>query len=820
MQPAITKEEIEIALTKFFHALIQHTFQKKYGLDWFENELLPRMISCAQSNQTETDKKYGAFITNKGTNAKLTDMDVTVSANVLLFDEKYQMELTLDNSQKQLLHELRTDKNKLMSHSGLLTDSTRFALFSRVVSDLQMAADSFELASIDDQLAIEIETLQRNLYQGSNDSSLGTDLGKPVEENNNPFYQQYLEGERMLDLGNMKDAFGILLELAELGYDLSIIRLAEFYIKGIGTPVDLAHAEKWLMTAVDFGNEKAASLLEKLQEMNRLQKEAQHGNSTAMVKLGVFYESGDLVDKDIHKALEYYKKAAESGSFLAKKRIEALAVNGEYAALLSLYPTIKETVSKDEKQKLILQALAQSTGTQQWKEIIALFADEKDLMYEVGKALYYDNTSPGNIEKCRLIAEIGTDAEYPELINLLGLLYRHGKGVEKDIDKAGELFGRAMDLGFLKGFYNLIHIAYTMKQGSNIIGLRKTYDFCQYIKDKRIEMSVDLLKQLHDKGLILGYGKLCPHLWNKDSREEAEVLMKAARLGIEPAYLAVANCYFYGHGDTEIDKEEALYWYRKSNDRDAYWQIAEIYNEAGPYQDKKQALYWYERNGSASSYLRMGHIYDEEGQYHDSKKAFECFKKAADMNEQLQGSLGLCYFYGKGTERNLELAAKCFKTVAGNSLFLTGLGTVNYLAEDHPCYFHFREYQNIAYELGLMYQNGIEMEPIELFAFQCFQAAAYKTDNSAALYECAKYVMRRNIKYKAGRNLVANSVFYLDENGFPSRGRGHITGEQMLLTSAESGYMPAIKCALQLYDEGELGLAEEIATKLREMEIE
>jgi TPR repeat protein len=396
-------------------------------------------------------------------------------------------------------------------------------------------------------------------------------------------------------------------------------------------------------------------------------------------------------------------------------------------------------------------------------------------------------------------------------------MYRDGKGAEQDINKAGELFHEAMKLGSADAFGCLLPLAYQLTEGYDIRGLRTVYNFYEDQKKKRIQMPLPLLEKFYRHSMITASG-LWPRLRDDNSAEEAGMFLEAARLGIESAYFAAANCFYYGHGGMEIDKGQALKWYKLSQTYDASSYIADIYNTEGPWQDKDQALYWYEKNGSGHSYLRMAGIYEEEGKHHDLRKAFEYYSKAAEKEKTYQGHLGLCYYYGKGTDQNMELAAKCFRKTESNIMFRTSFGLIDYVEEDHPYYQFFKEYKLIAYELGLMYQNGIEVDRLDHFAFRAFQAAAYKTDNAAALFECAKYVMRDNIKYAEGKNKVAYSRFTLDENGFPSCGKGHFTGEEMLLTSAESGYLPAINHILQLYEEGKLKLTKEKAAELKERE--
>ena len=51
---------------------------------------------------------------------------------------------------------------------------------------------------------------------------------------------------------------------------------------------------------------------------------AEHGNIVAMNKLGLIYETGELVEQDYDKARYWYSLAAQQGSTFAAAKIEEL----------------------------------------------------------------------------------------------------------------------------------------------------------------------------------------------------------------------------------------------------------------------------------------------------------------------------------------------------------------------------------------------------------------------------------------------------------------------------------------------------------------
>ncbi len=80
------------------------------------------------------------------------------------------------------------------------------------------------------------------------------------------------------------------LKLAEQGYPLAECQVGYFYYEGLGVGQDLEKAFYWTERAAVHGDRDAQNNLAEL-----------------------FYETGTVVERNIPKVMEWYKKAAEAG---------------------------------------------------------------------------------------------------------------------------------------------------------------------------------------------------------------------------------------------------------------------------------------------------------------------------------------------------------------------------------------------------------------------------------------------------------------------------------------------------------------------------
>lgn len=765
----INKEDIEGIFTRLFQGLINKGFKDKFGEGWFENELMPRIIEKARKDDDETAKKYSDFISNKGTKASLSDMDVTLCSTILIYDEKYRENIYSESSQKSMLHELRGDRNRLFGHSGMLSEAMRMTLFSRVIADLQLSLDTFDISSFDEVLAKDIRRLQESFF--------GMKLS---ETSSGPLAAQYDEGEKLFSQGKIDAAFNVHNELAEMGYAPSMARLAELYIKGTGTTQSFEKAEKWLAEAEKLGSTEAVELLEKIKEFRKLEKEAELGSSISQVKLGTWYESGELVGRDAARALECYSKALSRGSLFAKNRILSMGEEGNLQALECIYHQIKDSLSFDEKKKLVKEVFNKSENPDEWERITGLMSEDSKLMSDLCAEFYKDRSSGKNTDKCLLLAQKGTELKYSSNMNMLGILYNYGIGVAKDEKKAADLYEEAAGLGNTAGSAN---IAYMYMYGiGRMVDYGKAFKHVKFAAENGIPRGQFLLGGFYMNELKVGpaYNTIV----EKNPEKAFECYLAAANQGYMPAYMPLADCYWFGKG-IKYDKKAALEWYEKADCEEGYRRIADIY----------------------------GNKFNDN--YYDPRKAFECLRKAAALGNdpEYDYELGKCYYEGTGTKRDAALAAKHLLN----------------------CYTKHKERskkEECAYMLGVLYKNGEGVEQNDAESFKFFVEAASSTynHNYKALYEVSKYVRRdpemfncMTYDFKSGRHYFnscgvrhgdVESMLWLcrKEGLLEARWEyyagGYSQSRSDLMAMADENYLPAMEEVLGLYDDGEIELSD------------
>ncbi|MCQ2078905.1 MAG: SEL1-like repeat protein [archaeon] len=109
--------------------------------------------------------------------------------------------------------------------------------------------------------------------------------------------------------------------------------LGDCYDKGNGVKKDPAAALKWYKKAADQGHIISQRILEERKSQEILddespfasfEKRARGGDAQSMFILGRYYESGIGIERDLHKAREWYTKAKKRGNAAAKRALEAL----------------------------------------------------------------------------------------------------------------------------------------------------------------------------------------------------------------------------------------------------------------------------------------------------------------------------------------------------------------------------------------------------------------------------------------------------------------------------------------------------------------
>ncbi|MGE4219715.1 MAG: tetratricopeptide repeat protein [Alphaproteobacteria bacterium] len=117
--------------------------------------------------------------------------------------------------------------------------------------------------------------------------------------------QDYDETMRIFHAKRYEEARPRLLALAAAGDTRSYLTLGMLYEQGLGVPKDLQNAAAWYLRA------------------------AQSGDPSAMYNLAVLYHFGGGVAKDLIEAAYWYRAAAERGHQSAQNRLATMSLQGE-----------------------------------------------------------------------------------------------------------------------------------------------------------------------------------------------------------------------------------------------------------------------------------------------------------------------------------------------------------------------------------------------------------------------------------------------------------------------------------------------------------
>lgn len=229
-------------------------------------------------------------------------------------------------------------------------------------------------------------------------------------------------------------------------------RIGSMYLHGIGTEVNEAHAEKYLLQSADYGNTHAAYQLAKLyirQETERRQREpdstpdynkirkalewlgeaATQGNPFVDYTLGKLYGNGVLTAREMDKVFFHLHRAADAGNVHSQYQLGVWYLTEEY---------------KDIPKAVCYLTLA---------------ADQKNefAAYRLGKLYLSGVEVPKNVVLAIQYLEASACAGNQYAQYTLGKLYFAGKDVEQDKEKAYKYFMSAAEQGNVYAAYFLEH---------------------------------------------------------------------------------------------------------------------------------------------------------------------------------------------------------------------------------------------------------------------------------------------------------------------------------------------------------------------------
>lgn len=266
------------------------------------------------------------------------------------------------------------------------------------------------------------------------------------------------------------------------------------------------------------------------------------------------------------------------------------------------------------------------------------------------------------------LASHGNDAM---AIVSLGSCYDRADGIDRNTDKAFELFKQAAKLGDFLALYNLGYY-YFKGISTNPNNAEAEKNLLEAVrKNPKFMPAYQILAQIYDKG---GYGV------DIDYTKAFEMYSKASEYGDKIADFNIASYYKRGLIKGVPDYKKSLEYYLKAKD---YWeahikpaglvahQIAEFYLYGfGMEPDLDKAIFYLKESvdlGFPDAYMNLATAFNKKG---DLNNAFQSlligFEKGV---KQVCNNLGDCYYYGRGTEKSFEKAYEMFMIGSETSPF-------------------------------------------------------------------------------------------------------------------------------------------------------
>lgn len=439
--------------------------------------------------------------------------------------------------------------------------------------------------------------------------------------------------------------------------------------------------------------------------------------------------------------------------------------------------------------------------------------------------------------------------------NGLGMLYKYGNGVEKDVKEAVKWFKLSADQNYASAQNNLG----TMYEKGN--GVPK--DLNEAISWYRKAAIQGHEKAQNNIGYMYEYGLGV----NKDYAEALEWYLKAADQGNSTAQCNVGLMYEYGRG-VDKDYSEAAKWYRKSAEQGyakAQNNLGDLYlNGRGVDKDYTEAILWFRKaadQGFAMGQANLGYMHEfGYGVDKDYVEALKWYHKAAEQDNLWSiNKIGVFYEIGQGVNKSNTEAMKWYRKAAekgfassqcnlgvllyrvnkdfgesakwfsksaeqGNNraqnflgdLYRDGVGVSQDYAEAIKWYRKATDQGNLPAQVSLawMYENGYGVAKDVTEAVKLYHSAAEKGNvvaqsNMGVMYESGIGVDKDNkeaLKWyrKAAENGGPGGMHNLGrmyENGKGVR-KSYSISMEWYQKAAEKGYGEAMRRIGMLYENG------------------
>lgn len=277
---------------------------------------------------------------------------------------------------------------------------------------------------------------------------LTTDIYEPeFETRNQVVFKQLEESYNKQDFEQAFYYADLLAQQPEFeGYKLDdnliesiYLKLAYMTSKGLGTEKNILKATAYYKKAMAYNNGNKAKLalgkmylegnkIEHAEGLELIKKSADSGYVNAISELAMMYQRGKFVPKDIVKSISYANKAAKTNDVKAMLMLVEVYLFEEGYIDYKLAKTISERISSVPKTAYNHNEL----GT----NLIYLGG-----IYEYGLGVKKD------VNKAVELYEKAVDLQNPQAMYIVGKMYEKGEYKEKNITKARDYYQNAAKLG-------------------------------------------------------------------------------------------------------------------------------------------------------------------------------------------------------------------------------------------------------------------------------------------------------------------------------------------------------------------------------------
>lgn len=522
--------------------------------------------------------------------------------------------------------------------------------------------------------------------------------------------------------------FQLVKAVAEKGNSDAEVLMGDFSVRGFGTRIDPSSAIDWYSRAAEHNSAEGMTSLAQLyladgdhsvrqKALPWLVRAADLGSVESQLELADAYVRGDIVDRDVFKAIEAYHLAVAgkaTGALdalatvylriggpgavrLAQSVYEAAVAQGypeaevKYGAFLvqtGQAPLAVKYLDRPDYESrpdvaLLLQGIyfkglsgkVDKLNGRRWMDRAISDVGASAIQQNLLASALVDSGEPDYVERgIKLLVELDRAGD-AEATRRLANVFLNGVGGEVDVDRAMDLFDRAIDAGNVEAEVDLGD-AYL-----NGTGVRVQIDRAVSLFEDAVTKAPDnaaanlRLGNIHSQGLI----------GQPDQARAAQFYEAAANSGSTSAQRAIGLQYLWGNGVPQ-DARQAEFWLQSAADNgssNAYSDLAILKSAAMGTEIDAQSAFSFNYEAAKRAYvpamIEVGiALVQGFGVPADALAGTSWLKRAAELGSNVaMYDLYEIYSNGYGTSQDTAEASRWLTEAAdagnGSALFRKAL---------------------------------------------------------------------------------------------------------------------------------------------------